>query len=94
MSKEPGAIHKEFVEPATSNVGEILAAVESQSANDVGAAAHKLKSSSRSVGANELADLCQALETAGKAEDWDEIDKAAPRLSSTIQRVVEFIDNL
>jgi hypothetical protein len=45
-------------------------------------------------GDNDLADLCQTLETAGKAEDWDEIDKAAPRLPGTIQRVVEYIDNL
>ncbi len=46
------------------------------------------------IGANKLADLCQTLEIAGKAEDWDEIDKAAPRLPNTIQSVVEYIDNL
>ena len=33
--------------------------------------------------------LFQTLEMAGKAEDWDEIDKAAPRLPNTIQRAVE-----
>ena len=54
----------------------------------------RLSRSARSVGANELADLCQTLETAGKAEDWDEFDQAAPRLPSTVQRVVEYIDNL
>ncbi len=46
------------------------------------------------IGANKLADLCQTLKIAGKAEDWDEIDKAAPHLPSAIQRVVEYIDNL
>jgi hypothetical protein len=30
---------------------------------------------------------------AGKAENWDEIDNAAPRLSSTIQSVIDYIAN-
>jgi len=87
-------ILNDFVEPATSNVGEIEASFNDRSADGVAKAAHKLKSSARSVGANDLAELCQTLELAGKAEDWDEIDKAAPLLPSTIQKVVEYIDNL
>ena len=87
-------ILQDFVEPATSNVSEIDASFADRSADGVAKAAHKLKSSARSVGAYELADLCQTLETAGKAEDWDEIDKAAPRLPSTIEKVIEYIDNL
>jgi CheY-like chemotaxis protein/HPt (histidine-containing phosphotransfer) domain-containing protein len=85
---------KDFVEPATSNVGEIEASFSERLADGVAKAAHKLKSSAHAVGANELADLCLTLESAGKAEDLDEIDKAAPRLPSTIQRAVEYIDNL
>jgi len=87
-------ILNDFVEPATSNVGEIEASFADRSADGVAKAAHKLKSSARSVGANELADLCQILETAGKAENWDEIDKAAPRLPGTIEKVVKYMDNL
>ena len=56
--------------------------------------AHQLTSSARSVGATELADLCQTRESAGKAEDWDEIDKAAPHLPNTMEKVVEYIENL
>ena len=87
-------ILKDFVEPAASNVSEIEASYADRSADGVAAAAHKLKSSARSVGANELADLCQTLETAGKAEDWDEIDKTVPHLASAIQGVVDYIDDL
>ena len=87
-------ILKEFVDPATSNVQDIEASFADRSADGVAKAAHKLKSSARSVGANDLADLCQTLESAGKAEDWDEIDKAAPSLPSTMEKVVEYIDNL
>ena len=87
-------ILQEFVEPATNNIGEIKAAYAERSADGVAKAAHKLKSSSRSVGATELADLCLALETAGKADDWDEIEKAEPRLSGVMDSVAQYIATL
>ena len=87
-------ILKDFAGPATSNVEEIEAAFAERSADGMAKASHKLKSSARSVGANDLADLCQALESAGNAEDWDVIDKEEPRLSSSIQKVVEYINAL
>jgi HPt (histidine-containing phosphotransfer) domain-containing protein len=83
-----------FLEPAESDVGEIEAAFADRSADGVAKAAHKLKSSSRSVGANELADLCLTLEEAGNAENWDEIDNAAPRLAGVMQKVTEYIKAL
>ena len=55
-----------FVEPSTVIVKEICEGVDGHIAKGVADAAHKLKSASRSVGANELADMCQALEAAGK----------------------------
>jgi PAS domain S-box-containing protein len=61
-------------------------------ARDVGSIAHKLKSSSRSVGALALGDLCNELENAGRAEDRDRIaqwlarfDSALPQIESEIQ---------
>ena len=87
-------ILKEFVDPSTSNAEEIDFAFVERSADGVAKAAHKLKSSARSVGANKLADLCQTLETAGKEENWEVIDREAPLLSSTIQEVNEYIDAL
>ena len=41
---------------------------------------HKLKSSSRTVGANVLADLSCAIEAAGRHSNWDEIDRLAKRM--------------
>jgi len=87
-------ILKGFVQPASSDAGEIEACFAERSAGGVAKAAHKLKSSARSVGANDLADLCEALEIAGKAEDWAEIDQSAPRIPGAIQMVVQYIDNL
>ena len=58
-------ILQDFVVPARNIVCEIEEAYEAKPAAGVGAAAHKLKSSSRAVGANALADLCAELEAAG-----------------------------
>ena len=87
-------ILNEFVDPATSNIDEINAAYSNRSAADVAAAAHKLKSSSRAVGAHELADLCLDLESAGKSEDWVSIDQNQPRLKEVIDQVVSYINHL
>jgi len=84
----------EFIDPATDNIQDLMTAFAGRSAGDVGMAAHKLKSSARSVGANDLADLCQTLEAASKAENWAIIDGAAPQLSGTFQSVVDYIKNL
>ena len=54
--------------------------------------AHKLKSSARTVGANSLADLCFALETAAQNEEWEEIDGLATDLKPTVDRVKDYIN--
>lgn len=87
-------ILKEFLEPVAANVDEIRAAIADRSAKGVSAAAHKLKSSSRAIGANELADICQALEMAGKATDWTAIDASSERLPQVAQDVLSYIDGL
>jgi len=87
-------ILNEFIEPGSSNVEEIKAAYEERSAKQVAAAAHKLKSSSRAIGATYLVDLCLSLETAGKADDWDAIDLEAPKLDTAISDVIEYINTL
>ena len=81
----------EFVEPARANVAEILAAVERRSAADVGAAAHKMKSSSRAIGAEALADLCQRLETLGQAGEMSEISTLSQRLGEEFDKVIAYI---
>jgi PAS domain S-box-containing protein len=81
----------DFVDPARDTVGEIDKAFEDRDADALGAAAHKLKSSSRSVGAEVLADLCADLEKAGKAGEWSDIENHYPRLASSIDAVTSEI---
>jgi two-component system sensor histidine kinase/response regulator len=55
---------------------------------------HKLKSSARTVGANELADLSHAIEVAGRDSDWDEIDRLSKKMRPAVEQVNAFIHAL
>ena len=50
-------------------------------------AGHKLKGSTRTIGANPLADICEALEKAGKAGDDKTINKLMPKLRPAMEAV-------
>jgi HPt (histidine-containing phosphotransfer) domain-containing protein len=52
---------------------------------------HKLKSSARTVGADSLADLCFALETAARNTQWAEIDALTGDLKPAIDRVRDYV---
>jgi len=84
-------ILNDYVKPATAIVEEIESAFGRRDAAAVGAAAHKLKSSSRAVGADALADLCAALESAGKADDWNGIETGVPKLRGLLETVIGHI---
>jgi signal transduction histidine kinase/ABC-type amino acid transport substrate-binding protein/CheY-like chemotaxis protein/HPt (histidine-containing phosphotransfer) domain-containing protein len=92
------AIHlvllRKFVDPAKEIAEQFQEAFEARNAQTLGDLAHKLKSSSRSIGANDLADACQALETAGKEDDWKTIDDLAPKLGGMVKTVEDFIGEL
>jgi HPt (histidine-containing phosphotransfer) domain-containing protein len=60
----------------------------------VGAVAHKLKSSARTIGAHPLADICAGLEVASRNGQQSVIDQLLPRMEPEIRRVVEFVASL
>ena len=80
--------------PAAKAMAEMAAAMESRSASEVAMAAHKLKSASRTIGANALAEFCRRLEDAGNAGDWQEIDAAYPDMTTAFSDVEAYIDAL
>lgn len=59
----------DYLASARRLAGEVRAALAAGDTRHAGAIAHKLKSSSRSVGALALGDLCAELEKSGQAED-------------------------
>ncbi|MBT3702100.1 MAG: response regulator, partial [Alphaproteobacteria bacterium] len=81
-------IMQDYVGPAGETVGEIDAAYEAKDAAQIGAAGHKLKSASRSIGADGLADICARLEAAGKSDDWPEIERNYDQLEPMFTAVM------
>ncbi|MHB8166822.1 MAG: response regulator, partial [Sulfuricella sp.] len=57
-----------------------------------GAAAHKLKSSSRSVGALVLGELCAGMEQAGKGSDAEALAVLLPRFEQELASVEDFLE--
>jgi signal transduction histidine kinase/CheY-like chemotaxis protein/HPt (histidine-containing phosphotransfer) domain-containing protein len=87
-------ILNDFVPPSHQIIKDIQNGWKARSAEAVKQAAHKLKSSARSIGAMELADICQSLETAGKEEDWEMINNNVPKLDQLMKEIEGFINAL
>ncbi|QDL94252.1 PAS domain S-box protein (plasmid) [Paroceanicella profunda] len=87
-------ILRDFVHPARGIAGEIEAGLRGQSADAICKAAHKLRSSSRAVGAHVLADLCEAFEEAGLRGDWPTLHDLHPKLEPTLHAAFRQIDAL
>ena len=60
----------------------------------IAAAAHKLKSSARSVGALSLGELCAEMELAGKAKQTAELAALLPRFEAAMSTVGNYLDSL
>jgi HPt (histidine-containing phosphotransfer) domain-containing protein len=70
---------------------ELLSAYAAGQNRHVEALAHKLKSSSRAVGALQLGELCAALERAGKTQDARALAALIPSFEQEAMRVSRFI---
>jgi len=85
-------IFKIFSDTTPEIIAEILAAQKARSANIISQQAHKLKSSARCMGSDELGDICQSLETAGNEKNWDDIDVLIPRIEPLFEGIERFIE--
>ncbi|MEI6336317.1 MAG: response regulator [Methylococcaceae bacterium] len=70
---------------------EIEVAIREVRTNEAVAAAHKLKSSARSVGALRLGQLCEYIEQAGKASDNAMLAAALPRFKEELAAVETYL---
>ena len=77
----------DFSVSAQAIAAELLAACAAGDAAQVGALAHKLKSSARSVGALALGELCAELEAAGKAAQTRVLPALAQRFADELAAV-------
>lgn len=72
---------------------ELKEALEQQNIAQVAAISHKLKSSSRSVGAIALGDICAELENACRSQDQQAIRECVSRFDIALTAVESWIDN-
>jgi PAS domain S-box-containing protein len=81
----------EYSQSAERLASELAAAAADGDAARIGAIAHKLKSSSRAIGALLLGEVCAVLERAGKSGDLDAVPACLPTFSAAMAAVQERI---
>ena len=97
VGDDPAVIHEllqDFQTSAAKIAAELLAACTAGETAATGAAAHKLKSSAFSVGAQALGELCAEIEQAGKAGQIDALSALLPRFEAEMTVVNEFLGTL
>lgn len=83
-----------YVDASADIIDALMAAREDGVVEEVQGAAHKLKSSSRSVGANELADICQTLETAEEGAYFENMEEQLAKIAPLFQSIREYVATL
>lgn len=81
----------DFAGPALDIQGEIDKAYGAHNPAGIKDAAHKLKSSARAIGAMALGEVALALESAGKAENWADVEAHYPNLAPNLKDVIDYI---
>lgn len=89
-----GAILEEFKHSSIPYMAELDEAMASSDVDGVKSLAHKLKSSSRTVGASPLGDLCEYLEGIAPDSDWGEISQLQAKVKQSLSEVIQAIDAL
>ena len=84
----------DYLASSRDNMEEMHAVLAVGDARQVGSLAHKLKSSSRAVGALALGDLCAELENLGKTEDMDAIAKTMVKFDACLVEVEAAISRI
>jgi HPt (histidine-containing phosphotransfer) domain-containing protein len=97
VGKDPAVISEflhDFRVSSARTAMDLRAACEASQPAPAAAAAHKLKSSARSVGALALGELCDSMEQAGKAGDMEALKELLPRFELELSSVSNYIDSL
>ncbi|OOZ43299.1 Hpt domain-containing protein [Solemya velum gill symbiont] len=85
--------YNEFVESSAETVAEIHAALGVNELVEVGLLAHRMKSTAKTVGADELAACCLTLELAGKQEQQQDVESLVQHLSEQFVLVQDWIEH-
>jgi len=89
-----GAILEEFKHSSIPYMAEFDEAVSNNNIEGVKSLAHKLKSSSRTIGANPLGDFCDELERLAPQGNWGQINEFRALIRASLSDVIDAIDGL
>ncbi|MDZ4255191.1 MAG: Hpt domain-containing protein, partial [Sulfuritalea sp.] len=90
VGDDPAVLHDflaEYARTAAQAVTALRAAAAAKDHAQIAAIAHKLKSSSRSVGALPLGDLCAELENTGKRNDGQAVERCMAQFETLFAEV-------
>lgn len=97
VGDDPAVIREllgDFRTSATAIARELVAACANGKSARAGEQAHKLKSSARAVGALALGELCEAMETAGRAHSSEALATLLPLFERELESVHAFLDSV
>ncbi|MFK5985616.1 MAG: EAL domain-containing protein [Pseudomonadota bacterium] len=92
--KKHVSILKSYLKFAPEAIHELLSAYKNRNIKLIHFYSHKLKSSSRSIGAIALADNNQQIEKAAEQQDWDDIDRLCPQITHLYADIERAIENI
>lgn len=81
-----------FLRSTPEIIEQIQVAVSQSDADVIVAQTHKLKSSARSMGANELSDTCQLLEVAARNKQWKEAEDHMSSIDGLFLAVERYVE--
>ncbi len=85
---------QDFRTNTAKSAAELRTSYQKGQLTTAGSIAHKLKSSSRSVGALSLGELCAEMEQAGKKNDQQALDALLPKFDAELKKVEAHLDTL
>ena len=84
-------IYAQFLEANQDDVALVKKAFEARDAAMLARAAHRIKGSSRTIGANALADVAARLETTAQAQDWPALSASETSLYREVKRLTDYL---
>ena len=96
IGDDPAIIHEfvtAFIGQAEHDLAQISAACPLEEDRTIAQLAHKLKSSARTIGANEFATILETLEQEAKAANWKEIKIKIMELQGAFRSLLQHLDS-
>lgn len=83
-----------YVEDTQQKIEQLKLEINEDNADSIRRTAHSIKGSSKNVGATELADWCQQMETAARDGDLQDADSQLANIEISFQNVCQAIQSL